>query len=103
MTERRASKKRGGEAPASDGPASAERASKPRPRQRASKPKQPDEQAAGKQPGKRRAARPTVLVRKPARDPDAIVHKRAVTVAPLVPQPSVHGAAAVEGALPLFP
>ena len=74
MTERRASKKAGSRPRASEEPV-----------------------------GKRRATRPKVLVRKPARDPDAIVHKRPVTVAPLVPEPTELGVFTAASALPLFP
>lgn len=74
MTERRASKKPGGRPRASDEPA-----------------------------GKRRAKRPKVLVRKAARDPDTLVHRRSVTVAPLVPEPTQLGVVTPATALPLFP
>lgn len=74
MTERRASKKPGGRPRASDEPA-----------------------------GKRRAKRPKVLVRKAARDPDTLVHRRSVTVAPLVPEPTELGIVTPATALPLFP
>jgi hypothetical protein len=70
---------------------------------RASKKPGPKLRASEEPAGKRRATRPKVLVRKAARDPDAIVHKRPVTVAPLVPEASELGVFTPASALPLFP
>lgn len=79
MTERRASKGPGRRTPAST--ASTE--------------------PARTEPARRRAKR--TAKRASGRDPEAIVRKKLLTVAPLVPEPTEHGVATPENALPLFP
>jgi len=56
-----------------------------------------------RQPGSKRSAKRSETARKPAREPEAIVRKRAGTVAPLVLETTQLGAATPESVLPLFP
>jgi hypothetical protein len=81
MTERRASKGPGRRTPASAA----------------------SEQPASTGTERRRAKRATSRVRARGRDPEAIVRKKALTVAPLVPEPTEHGVVTPANALPLFP
>jgi hypothetical protein len=62
-----------------------------------------EEPASTEPKRRRRAERRTLLVRKPPCDPEALVRKKPTTVAPLVPEPTVHGVPTPENALPLFP